>query len=264
MSERLDIALFQRGMAPSRQKAREMIEGGAVFVDGSPAKKVSQEVNDLTPIEIRGEILPYVSRGGLKLKKAMELWQLDLRGKVCMDVGASTGGFTDCMLQNGAAKVYAVDVGTGQLHESLRGDPRVIDLEQTNVRDLSPEDLDGPMDFVSVDVSFISLSLVLPAVMLMMAEGGECIALIKPQFEAGKANVGKKGVVKDGKVHLSVLKNTVELCQNLELTVLGLSFSPVRGPEGNIEYLIRLKKGGGDQSRIPDLKALVEESHRTL
>jgi len=264
MSERLDVALFARGLAPSRQKAKEMIEAGAVYIDGRQVKKASEMIPEDRVAEIRGEVLPFVSRGGLKLKKAIDAWQVDLNGKICMDIGASTGGFTDCMLQNGAAKVYAVDVGTGQLHESLRDDPRVVDLEQTNIRDLEPEDFDAPMQFVSVDVSFISLTLVLPKVFELLAEGGECIALIKPQFEAGKANIGKKGVVKDRKVHLSVVQNIVKVSRSLSFSVRGLTFSPVRGPEGNIEYLILLRKGGAEDLPLPDLRALVEDSHRNL
>jgi len=261
---RLDIALYERGLAPSRQKAKEMIDAGAVYVDGRPAKKPSETVTEEQKAEVRGEVLPYVSRGGLKIQKALETWPADLTGKVCMDVGASTGGFTDCMLKNGASKVYAVDVGTGQLHESLREDPRVTDLSRTNIRDLAPEDFDCLMDFVTIDVSFISLSLVLPAVRELMCEGGECIALIKPQFEAGRANVGKKGVVKDRKVHLNVLKNTAEVCRALAFSVLGMTWSPIRGPEGNIEYLIRLRKDDSMRMELPDLKILVEESHLCL
>jgi len=264
MADRLDLLLYEKGLAPSRQKAKELILSGAVYMNGRKAVKPSEKVTEDSVPEIRGEVLPFVSRGGLKLKKALEVWPLKLNGKTCMDVGASTGGFTDCMLKNGAAKVFAVDVGTGQLHESLKNDPRVIDMERTNIREVTPENFGGPVDFISIDVSFISLSLVLPSVYPLLCEGGGCIALIKPQFEAGKANVGKKGVVKDRKVHLTVLRSTVSVCETSGFTVLGVTYSPIRGPEGNIEYLIRLEKGGGMKPCLPDLTALVEEAHRSL
>ena len=263
MSERADVLLYRLGLAPSRQKAREMIEGGLVFLDGEPVQKPGEKLAEDAVFKIRGEVLPFVGRGGLKLQKALETWPIDLAGRTCVDAGASTGGFTDCMLQHGAAKVFAVDVGTGQLHEKRKNDSRVVNLEKTDIRDLSPEHLPDPIGFVSVDVSFISLSYVLPAVYRLLQEGGEAVALIKPQFEAGRALVGKKGVVKDPKVHLSVLKNTVSLAESLSFSVLGLTWSPVRGPEGNIEYLIRLKKGG-ESAPLPDLRALVEGSHKNL
>ena len=260
---RLDVLLVERGLAESRQKAQATIMSGCVFVAGQRVDKPGTAVPPEAAVEVRGHALPYVSRGGLKLEKAMELWPIRLEGAVCMDIGASTGGFTDCMLQNGAARVYAVDVGYGQLAWKLRSDERVVCLERTNARYLSYDQVPEEPDFASVDVSFISLKLILPAIGGLLREGGQVACLIKPQFEAGKEKVGKKGVVRDPAVHLEVLEHFLEYAKENNFTVLGITYSPIRGPEGNIEYLGYLKKGEGVPS-IPDLKGLVEESHQVL
>lgn len=262
--KRLDVLLTERGMAESRQKAQAIIMAGQVFWDGKRMDKAGASVPEDANLEIHGQTLKYVSRGGLKLEKAMETFDLpSLEGAVAIDAGASTGGFTDCMLQNGAAKVYAVDVGYGQLAWSLRNDPRVVCMERTNVRYLTNETIPEPLDFGSVDVSFISLRLILPALRPLMKESGQLVCLIKPQFEAGKEKVGKKGVVRDPAVHLEVLEHFLEHAKESGFTVLGLTYSPIRGPEGNIEYLGYLEKGDW-QERAFDLKALVAESHETL
>lgn len=259
---RFDVLLVQRGLQESRQKAQATIMSGQVFVDGQRVDKPGAPVAEDAEIEVKGG-LRYVSRGGLKLEKAMALWPVHLEDAVCMDIGASTGGFTDCMLQNGAAKVYAVDVGYGQLAWKLRSDPRVVCLERTNARYLSHEQIPEEPDFSSVDVSFISLKLILPAIAGVLRDGGQVVCLIKPQFEAGKEKVGKKGVVRDPAVHREVLEHFLEHAKENNFTVIDITYSPIRGPEGNIEYLGFLQKNSGQAGTI-DIPALVEESHRTL
>ena len=242
MKKRIDVLLFEKGLAPSREKAKTMIMAGTVYVNNQKFDKPGDTVDEDAQIEVRGSTLKYVSRGGLKLEKAMQLFPITLDGKVCMDVGASTGGFTDCMLQNGASRVYSVDVGYGQLAWQLRQDPRVVNLERTNARYLSKEQVPEEIEFFSVDVSFISLKIILPAVRPLLKDGGEAVCLIKPQFEAGREKVGKKGVVRDKKVHEEVVKMICDFALENGYSVLGLTFSPVKGPEGNIEYLVYLRK----------------------
>ena len=263
MRTRLDVYLVERGYLDSRQKAQAVVMSGQVYVDGRRVDKPGAPVAEGAAVEVRGSALRYVSRGGLKLEKAMGLWPITLEGKVCMDIGASTGGFTDCMLQNGAAKVYAVDVGYGQLAWSLRSDERVVCLERTNARYLNHEIIPEEPDFSSVDVSFISLKLILPAIAGVLKDGGEVVCLVKPQFEAGREKVGKKGVVRDPAVHLEVLERFLEHVKENGFTALELSWSPVRGPEGNIEYLGWLRKAAWEEKRF-DLTALVEASHEEL
>lgn len=261
--ERLDVVMTREGLAESRQKAQAIIMSGQVYVNGQKQTKAGAPVAAEDKIEVRGKTLAYVSRGGLKLEKAMKCWPINLNGAVCADIGASTGGFTDCMLQNGAQKVFAVDVGYNQLDYRLRTDPRVVCMERTNARYLSPEVIEMPLDFASVDVSFISLNLILPALRTLLKPEGHVVCLVKPQFEAGKDKVGKKGVVRDSAVHLEVLEHFLEHAHNADFTVLDVDFSPIRGPEGNIEYLGYLKAGAG----VPwqgDLAGLVARSHGTL
>ena len=260
---RLDVLLTEKGLQESRQKAQATIMSGLVYVNGQRVDKPGAAVDPEADVEVRGNTLRYVSRGGLKLEKAMAVWPIELTGKICMDVGASTGGFTDCMLQNGAARVYAVDVGYGQLAWSLRSDGRVVCLERTNARYLSHEIIPEEPDFSSVDVSFISLKLILPAIAGVLRDGGEAVCLIKPQFEAGREKVGKKGVVRDPAVHREVLERFLDHATESGFAVLDLSYSPVRGPEGNIEYLGWLRKGPGEEKTF-DLAALVEASHGEL
>ena len=260
---RLDVLLTERGLCESRQKAQATIMAGLVFVEGQRSDKPGTPVAEDANVEVRGHALRYVSRGGLKLEKAMASFPIDLRDAVCGDIGASTGGFTDCMLQNGARKVYAVGVGYGQLAWSLRSDDRVVCMERTNARYLTHEQIPEELDFASVDVSFISLKLILPPLCGLLRQGGHVACLVKPQFEAGKEKVGKKGVVRDPAVHLEVLEHFLEHAKESGFTVLGLTYSPIRGPEGNIEYLGYLEKGDW-QERAFDLKALVAESHETL
>ena len=262
MKIRLDIYMVENGITSSRERAKELISKGGVSVNGVPAKKAGQAVSETDTITLSIEEIPYVSRGGLKLEKAISEFSLELTNKTAMDIGASTGGFTDCMLKCGAVKVYAVDVGTDQLHESLKTDSRVINLEKTNIRTL-PESKAECVDFISIDVSFISLSLVLPHALRFLKENGQIVALIKPQFEAGKAALNKKGVVKDEKIHLSVIKSVIEFAENIGLFVSGLTYSPVRGPEGNIEYLVFLTKKASDNEYISP-EQIVKESHQTL
>lgn len=260
MKERLDIVLVQRNLAASREKAKSIIMEGLVYVNGQKSDKPGAPVKEDDQIEIRGEVLRYVSRGGKKLEKAMQVFPIQLNGCVCIDIGASTGGFTDCMLQNGAAKVYSVDVGYGQLAWSLRNDPRVINLERTNIRYITEDQIPEKVDFISVDVSFISLTLVLPVAWKLLKEGAEMVCLVKPQFEAGKDKVGKKGVVRDPAVHAEVLREFLRYAPECGFGVRGLDFSPIRGPEGNIEYLAWLKKGA-ESIPEPDIDALVAASH---
>ena len=261
---RLDVLLVERGLQESRQKAQATIMSGLVFVDGQRVDKAGTAVSPEASVEIRGHTLRYVSRGGLKLEKAMTTFGLTLEGKICADIGASTGGFTDCMLQNGAQKVYAVDVGYGQLDWKLRTDPRVVCMERTNARYLTREQIPDPLDFASIDVSFISLKLIFPALFQLLKEDGHIACLIKPQFEAGREKVGKKGVVRDPAVHLEVLENFMVHAKESNFTVLGITYSPIRGPEGNIEYLGYLKKGLSEEQREMDLAAVVNASHGEL
>ena len=261
--QRLDVYLVEHALAETRQKAQAIIMSGVVYVNGQKADKAGFAVAPGAAVEVRGSALPYVSRGGLKLEKAMRAFALDLSGCVCADGGASTGGFTDCMLQHGAAKVYAVDVGYGQLDWRLRSDPRVVCLERTNARYLTREQVPDALDFASVDVSFISLGLILPAVNGVLKDGGRVACLVKPQFEAGREKVGKKGVVRDGAVHLEVLERFLEHAAASGFGVLDLTYSPIRGPEGNIEYLGCIQKGAATV-RSFDLAALVAASHAEL
>ena len=272
MKERLDVLLVKKGLAPSREKAKAVIMAGSVYVDGQKEDKAGSVFDEESAqIEVRGHVLPYVSRGGLKLEKALKVFPITLTNKICMDIGASTGGFTDCMLQNGAVKVYSVDVGYGQLDWKLRQDERVVCMEKTNFRYMTPEDIPDVLDFASVDVSFISLDKILTPAYVLLREQGEMVALIKPQFEAGREKVGKKGVVRDPKVHEEVISRIVRHADEVSFEVLDLSYSPIRGPEGNIEYLIHLKKNRG-RTVYPDIlevfekkiKEIVEEAHQEL
>ncbi|WP_297979816.1 TlyA family RNA methyltransferase [uncultured Oscillibacter sp.] len=260
---RLDVLLVERGLQESRQRAQAVIMSGSVFVGGQRVDKPGAAVSGNAEVEIRGNALPYVSRGGLKLEKAMASFPITLTEAVCGDIGASTGGFTDCMLQNGAARVYAVDVGYGQLAWKLRSDERVVCLERTNARYLGREQIPEALDFASVDVSFISLKLILPPLCTLLKDGGHVVSLIKPQFEAGREKVGKKGVVRDPKVHQEVLERFLEHARDSGFAALGLTYSPIRGPEGNIEYLGYLEKGPWMPVEV-DLETLVAESHQAL
>ena len=239
---RLDVAVFERGLTDSRAKAGALIMAGQVFVNGQKALKSGQNVKEDDQIEVRGEKMPFVSRGGYKLDKAVKAFDLSLQDKICMDIGASTGGFTDCMLQNGAAKVFSVDVGYGQLAWKLRTDERVVNMERTNFRYLTIDDIGTKLDFASVDVSFISLKIILPVLFELLNDGGEAVCLIKPQFEAGRENVGKKGVVRDRAVHESVVASITEFAVESGFNVCNVDFSPIKGPEGNIEYLMLVEK----------------------
>ena len=262
---RLDVALTQRGLCESREKAKAMIMAGQVFVNGQKVTKSGETVKDGACIELRGEKLPYVSRGGLKLEKAMTNFDLSLQDAVCMDIGASTGGFTDCMLQNGAKKVYAIDVGYGQLAWKLRSDPRVINLERTNFRYVTNDQIPDPIDFASVDVSFISLRLIVPVMHQLLRDGGQAVCLIKPQFEAGRENVGKNGVVRDRNVHVQVVESIFSFLLESGFSVLHLDYSPVKGPQGNIEYLIHAKKTDSPVSLLQTTpEAVVAASHAAL
>ena len=243
MKERLDVLLVNKGLAPSREKAKALIMAGEVFVDGNREDKAGASFNpEGINIEVRSKQLKYVSRGGFKLEKAMDVWGIDLSGKVCMDIGSSTGGFTDCMLQNGAVRVYSVDVGRGQLDWKLRNDERVVVMEQTNFRFLTPADIPEKIDFASVDVSFISLDKILIPARNLLSDHGRIVALIKPQFEAGKGKVGKNGVVRELSVHEEVIERAVSFADYVGFNILGIDFSPIKGPEGNIEYLMSLEK----------------------
>ena len=262
---RLDVAIVERGLAESREKAKALIMAGIVFVNNQKSDKAGNTVKDDDLIEVRGETLKYVSRGGLKLEKAVSAFNLVLNGCICADIGASTGGFTDCMLQNGAVKVYAIDVGYGQLAWKLRTDERVINLERTNFRYVTSEQIPEFLDFASVDVSFISLSIILPVMRNFLRDGGRAVCLIKPQFEAGKENVGKKGVVRDKNVHIAVVEKITSLALELGFSVLGLDFSPVKGPEGNIEYLCYLQKDANPQNLCEATPVqVVDASYNTL
>ena len=267
MKIRLDQYLVQNGLVQSRERAKALIMAGVVFVNQQKVDKAGEMIKEDAVVEVRGHDIGYVSRGGLKLEKAMKCFPLTPNGKVCMDIGASTGGFTDCMLQNGAVKVYAVDVGYGQLAWSLRTDARVVNMERTNIRYVTPEDLAEPIEFFSVDVSFISLTKVLPAVLGVLGEKGQLVCLIKPQFEAGREKVGKKGVVRDSSVHREVIEMIVEYVRTQSLGILGLDFSPIKGPEGNIEYLIYLDKsrsGMHEDEVQARVDTVVAQSHKIL
>lgn len=261
--KRLDVLMVERGLAESRQKAQAVIMAGQVYSGERRLDKAGLPLDEGTALEVRGQALRYVSRGGLKLEKAMAVFPITLADKIAADIGASTGGFTDCMLQNGAAKVYAVDVGYGQLAWAIRNDPRVVCLERTNARYLTAEQIPEPLDFASIDVSFISLGLILPALRPLLKEEGEVVALVKPQFEAGREKVGKKGVVRDPAVHLEVLEQFLLHARQADFSVKGLDFSPIRGPEGNIEYLGCLRTAAGEDGAF-DLRKLVRQSHEAL
>lgn len=267
MKERLDVLLVKRNLAASREKAKAVIMAGNVYVEGQKEDKAGSMFADSVSIEVRGNTLPYVSRGGLKLEKAMKQFELDLNGKICMDVGSSTGGFTDCMLQNGAVKVYAVDVGHGQLDWKLRQDERVVCMEKTNIRYVVPEDIQEPAEFSSIDVSFISLTKVLLPVRNLLTPSGQVVCLIKPQFEAGREKVGKKGVVRDQSVHAEVIEKVADYARSIWFELLHLDFSPIKGPEGNIEYLLHMQKreeGSNVKSMPFSIQEIVEKAHGAL
>lgn len=265
MKKRLDILVCEKGLAESREKARAVIMAGQIYVDNQKADKCGDCYEESSEIELRGQTLKYVSRGGLKLEKAMDQFGLELKDKICMDIGASTGGFTDCMLQNGAKKVYSIDVGYGQLAWKLRNDSRVVNLERTNMRKVTRAEVPDVIDFFSMDVSFISIKLLLPVARELMGENAEAVCLIKPQFEAGRGKVGKKGVVRDSKVHEEVVKDIYSFCLENGFDVLHTDYSPIKGPQGNIEYLIHIRKSDSpvDLAKT-DTKKLVELSHQSL
>ncbi|MBR5914646.1 MAG: TlyA family RNA methyltransferase [Selenomonadaceae bacterium] len=266
MKKRIDILLTERNLFESRAKSQSMIMQGKILVNGQKIDKAGTLVEDDAKIEIIGEEMPFVSRGGFKLKKALEVFPINLRGKICADIGASTGGFTDCMLQNGAKKIYAIDVGYGQLAWKLRNDERVINMERTNIRNVTRADFADVLDFVSIDVAFISLDKVLPVAYEILSEIGEIVALIKPQFEAGRSKVGKKGVVRDKKIHVEVINYILSFAQNLNFKVCGLDFSPIKGPEGNIEYLTFLSKNHEFEeiNLEKNISTVIETAHNTL
>ena len=265
MKERLDVLLVSKGFFDSREKAKRAIMAGLVFIGQERYDKAGTMVPEDADIHVKGDTCPYVSRGGLKLEKSRKTWDLDLEGAVCMDIGSSTGGFTDCMLQNGASKVYALDVGTNQLAYSLRVDPRVVVMEKTNIRDLDTDSFEK-LDFISIDVSFISLNLVLPVASRLLKEGGQMVALVKPQFEAGREKVGKGGIVRDKSVHREVVENVVKYAENADLRPCGLSYSPITGAKGNIEYLLYMKKTSDEDVLLKeeDIRNIVESSHSEL
>ncbi len=265
MKERLDVLLVKRNLAESREKAKAIIMSGNVFVEDQREDKAGTTFPEDVKIEVRGHVMPYVSRGGLKLEKAIKNFDVSVEGKVCTDVGSSTGGFTDCMLQNGASKVYSVDVGYGQFAWKLRQDPRVVCMEKTNIRYVTPEDIDDALDFASVDVSFISLTKILEPARNLLKDGGQMVCLIKPQFEAGREKVGKKGVVRDKAVHLEVVERIVTFALEHGFSVHHLSYSPIKGPEGNIEYLVHIeKKETAVKEEGVDPVAVVEAAHAEL
>ena len=267
MKERLDVLLVKKNLAESREKAKAVIMAGIVYVDDQKEDKAGSMFEETAKIEVRGSTLKYVSRGGLKLEKAMTHFGVTLDQKICMDVGASTGGFTDCMLQNGAVKVYSVDVGHGQLAWKLSNDPRVVCMEKTNIRYVTPEEIPDKIQFVSIDVSFISLTKVLGPVKALMEPDGQVVCLIKPQFEAGREKVGKKGVVRERSVHLEVIRMVAAFAGSIGFEALHLEFSPIKGPEGNIEYLLHLRNDAGgnvyENSSI-DAEEIVNQAHETL
>lgn len=260
---RLDQLLYDLGYTESRERAKTTIMSGLVFVNGQRVDKPGTPVSPEAKIEVRGEAIPFVSRGGFKLDKALKVFPIEVSGKICIDCGASTGGFTDVLLQHGAAKVYSVDVGYGQLAWKLRTDERVVNLERTNLRYITKEQIPEPIELAVMDVSFISIKLVLPAVKQLLVPGADIVCLIKPQFEAGREDVGKKGVVRDGTVHCRVIHDILNFAPGIGLSVMGLDYSPIKGPEGNIEYICHLKNGGFDGASI-DVEALVAASHEAL
>lgn len=264
--KRLDSLLVEQGLAGSRERAKRMIMAGEVLVDNQKIDKAGAQVKPDAKIRLLGHDIPYVSRGGLKLEKAMKEFGVQIAGKRCADIGASTGGFTDCMLQNGAIQVFAIDVGYGQLAWKLRTDERVVNMERTNIRNVTPDDIGVPLDFASIDVAFISLEKVLPVAYELLKDDGELVALIKPQFEAGREHVGKKGVVRDPKVHEDVIRKVTEFARSLHFVPMALTFSPVKGPEGNIEYLIRLSKDAAQEDTVSEERILevVHEAHAAL
>ena len=264
--QRLDILLVEKGLAGSRERAKRMIMAGEVLVDNQKIDKAGATVKAEAEIRLLGQDIPYVSRGGLKLAKAMQEFGVEIAAKRCADIGASTGGFTDRMLQNGAVKVFAIDVGYGQLAWKLRTDERVVNMERTNIRNVTPADIGELLDFASIDVAFISLVKVLPVTYSLLKEDGEVVALIKPQFEAGRELVGKKGVVRDPKVHEQVIVNVIDFARETGFTVQALTFSPVKGPEGNIEYLMRLTKSKAEEDTVTadKIKQVVIEAHAAL
>ena len=261
--ERLDVLLVEKNIISSREKAKACIMEGKVYVDGQKVDKAGEKVNSDANIEYRGDTLKYVSRGGLNLEKAMNEYDISLENKVCMDIGASTGGFTDCMLQNGACKVFSVDVGYGQFAWKLRTDERVVCMERTNIRYVTPDDIGELLDFASIDVSFISLKKIMPATLNLLKESGEVVALIKPQFEAGREKVGKKGVVREKETHKEVVYGIVDYLLEQDLNVLGVNYSPIKGPEGNREYLVYFTKDKAKISEFKreDVESVVEASH---
>ena len=263
IKKRLDVLLVERMYADTRSKAQAIIMSGNVYVNGQKADKAGTSFEETVEIEVRGAVCPYVSRGGLKLEKALRDFGVDVHDFVCSDSGASTGGFTDCLLQQGARKVFAIDVGYGQLDWKIRSDERVVVMERTNIRYVTPEDLGEPLDLSVIDVSFIGLEIVLPTIKTLLKPTGQVLCLIKPQFEAGKENVGKKGVVRDPKIHQMVLDNFVALVDGLGFKILGLTFSPVKGPEGNIEFLGHLSLDDVEGIR-PDTAQVVADAHKTL
>ncbi len=263
--ERLDVLLVKKGIFQSRERARACIMAGDIFVDGQRVDKCGEKVKESSEIVFKGEELPYVSRGGLKLEKAIKSFNINLKDKVCIDIGASTGGFTDCMLQNGAKKVFSIDVGYGQFAWKLRTDPRVVCMERTNIRYVTLEQLGEAADFASIDVSFISLTKVIPVALTLLADKGEIMALIKPQFEAGRDKVGKKGVVREKSTHLEVIKKIYDFVTGLGCSVINTDFSPIKGPEGNIEYLIYLTKAKIDKvMSFEEIEQMVDNSHQYL
>lgn len=265
MKERLDVLLVNRNLAQSREKAKAIIMSGIVYVDGQKEDKAGTTFEDTVAVEVRGSTLKYVSRGGLKLEKAMSHFGVTLDGKICMDVGSSTGGFTDCMLQNGAVKVYAVDVGHGQLAWKLRNDERVVCMEKTNIRYVTEADIADKIQFSSIDVSFISLTKVLEPVKQLLSREGQIVCLIKPQFEAGREKVGKKGVVREKSTHLEVIDTVIAYAKSIGFGILNLEFSPIKGPEGNIEYLLYLQNYPEDcPETVPSPETVVEEAHKSL
>lgn len=267
MKERLDVLLFSRGLADSREKAKAIIMSGNVFINGEREDKAGATFDDKVEIIVKGNTLKYVSRGGLKLEKAMDNFGVSVVDKICMDVGSSTGGFTDCMLQNGAVKVYAVDVGHGQLEWKLRQDERVVCMEKTNIRYVVPDNIKDKINFSSIDVSFISLTKVLLPVKNLLTEEGQIVCLIKPQFEAGREKVGKKGVVREKSVHIEVIEKVIEYAVSIGFEILNLEFSPIKGPEGNIEYLLYLQNHTDDKMYEEinvDVNIIVNKAHETL
>ncbi len=264
VKKRADVILFERGLVDSREKGKRVIMEGSVFIGNLRVDKPGDKLDEDVDIVIKENPNIYVSRGGLKLEKAINFFDLSLKDKTSMDIGASTGGFTDCMLKNGAIKVFAVDVGYGQLDWKLRNDPRVIVMERTNIRNVSLDDIGEKMDFISIDVSFISLKLVLPVAKKLLSENGEILALIKPQFEAGKNKVGKKGIVREKNIHFEVIRNISDFCNELGVGICGITYSPITGATGNIEFLICLKNNNMDAINDESINEIIEEAHSTL